>query len=191
MDWKRVEAFARHRGRLHLHNLPCDVLMIIAVEHLSPTDNLNLVAAFAGRPLNWYDKLYLQHVPECLRPVWIVNLCWLRMQDLIGLLSDEAFWLANVHTTLHAHVDWSPFCDRPFEPIAEYKWQSEKPHAKVKTFPDRIYRAINRVLGRQSGSLHVSLYANNPQGYIHTRSMFSTHFDVLPQCAFYKVGFVH
>lgn len=183
MEWKRLEAFARNRGHMHLRRLPCDVLYFISTDFLYTRDILNLVEAFAGRPFDWNDTKYFESVPSCLISSWIVAVSKTRMDDLVNLVSDDAFWFASAYSKTFMYVDWSPFSESPPHPLAAFKWRAAKPHAHIQTFPLHMLQSIQRAFVRGSGCVHVSLYTDCRRGRVQYRPLFTTHFDLVPQFA--------
>lgn len=183
--WMQIERYARFRGRMHLDRLPCDILHYIATAFLGEDDAMRLSEAFAGRMTSWSLQPY--PVPPSLSSVWRNALGGMRLHDVAYSIADDAFWYASIFKRAHLHVDWSPFSERGFRPIANYRWCDEKPHAKIAIDDDAIRQCVRRALERSSTCVCVSLYAyasHVSRNALKYRPMKTFNFEIVPPGAF-------
>lgn len=107
--WARLERYARWRGRLHLDDLPGDVLGYLAAEFLAPADVQSLATAFVGRPPDFYSRADLHAMPLELRTQWLYHTMHAKYAARLVDFARECYPAAyELCMDLHVHVDWSP-----------------------------------------------------------------------------------
>ena len=156
--WRRLERYARFRGKMHLERLPCDVLHDLARRHLAPADVLNLSEAFVGRRFAWNDAAAARTIPAWLSSVWIHTCAVRRMYQLVDQLADEGLWFASTFPKIALHVDWSPFARARRPPVARFSWSTPEPHADIKVHDAEVEQIVARAMRRRSLSVCVGVY---------------------------------
>lgn len=127
--WSRLERYARFRsGRLRLHLLPNDVLLLL-VEFLTAPDLQAFLTAVVGVfPLPWRSDHTLL-VPAPMRRRWLVDASRAVLEAQLHALAAQALFYGREHTSALVAADWSPFSGKPFVALAEYFWRRQHPVA--------------------------------------------------------------
>lgn len=160
--WARLERYARCKRRMHLHRLPCDVLLDIATRHLDGRDVIALAGAYVGRPCDWNDEESVARIPTWLLLPWLRACGRRRVHDMVSQLADDALWIATSLMQVSVYVDWSPYSPFTRAPLATYAWTNDRPHVRTDVNEHQVDATVFRALLRGSNSVYVALYLESP-----------------------------
>jgi hypothetical protein len=182
--WERLERYARwRRGRFPLHELPHDVLAQV-MSHLDGHDVSNLVEVVVGERPRMDVPAHIQRVPVELRPQWLYQQVYARVEAFLASMSDVCFFHAKEHTHVCVFFDWSPFARKKPVPVAQFRWVPWRvPRARMTVNPDALHARIHASVKARRPEAHVAVHTClmwNRRIILHPRPILQTHCPLVP-----------
>ena len=176
-----VDRFVRLRTkRFCLGALPPDVLGHVAT-FLADADLQSLVHALVGCDPDLQCRAHVDAVPVEMRAAWVDVRVMRDLDVALRALTDKCMYLARDCNSALAVLDWSPYTRRRIDPVAEYCWSAQAPHARVSLNRAAMRRAVLRSHRTRRPYAQVAVYmCLRWNGRVVVKTAQPMHFTTLP-----------